>query len=552
MSKFARIIELSKELEDAILEKDQKRSFQTYEELSPVFVETFDKDDFSFDCIKAYSISTIACLKYKVFNNMSHSALEEGEKTMQMLDYVDKLSDFGIEEKDILKKLHSDIEIILHSIKPSRNMYIRRYDTNCTLCRIRPANKTGSHMVPNFLAHPTFSWDGRGKRFHEALNHVFLNAPELNSTFYGCEVPEERFAKGQGKTEVTDEDIENNINRLEYDNEFCSICEKRFGVLESAYSQYYNGTQKTINPRVAYLFWLSVLWRMSMGSMCIFMDMNDELSLRRLLDEHILDTEKDIAKDTSDLGQWKYAIFRIEGMREGDKGILGHRKESAPYVVSYNDLVMVFYNSNPTYEELTIGPITVSRENINDWKGEEKSVIKDRRWFWDVRDWFVESSYEYYDPIREEVLREIREIERHEDRVIDEKIKLKEIDARRKVSGPPQIRMRLRKLERITGAFVRLQEAKENGEEYDPLKDEELFLTERDFEMYYKDLAALSKSGIEKPKNIANLPFYEEARKAIPEESEWNQFAYSKKIGRNDPCPCGSGLKYKKCCGKNT
>jgi len=23
----------------------------------------------------------------------------------------------------------------------------------------------------------------------------------------------------------------------------------------------------------------------------------------------------------------------------------------------------------------------------------------------------------------------------------------------------------------------------------------------------------------------------------------------SGKIGRNDPCPCGSGLKYKKCCG---
>ena len=24
-----------------------------------------------------------------------------------------------------------------------------------------------------------------------------------------------------------------------------------------------------------------------------------------------------------------------------------------------------------------------------------------------------------------------------------------------------------------------------------------------------------------------------------------------KKIGRNDPCPCGSGKKYKNCCGKN-
>ena len=23
------------------------------------------------------------------------------------------------------------------------------------------------------------------------------------------------------------------------------------------------------------------------------------------------------------------------------------------------------------------------------------------------------------------------------------------------------------------------------------------------------------------------------------------------KVGRNDPCPCGSGKKYKKCCGAN-
>jgi preprotein translocase subunit SecA len=27
--------------------------------------------------------------------------------------------------------------------------------------------------------------------------------------------------------------------------------------------------------------------------------------------------------------------------------------------------------------------------------------------------------------------------------------------------------------------------------------------------------------------------------------------AVSKKVGRNDPCPCGSGKKYKKCCGMN-
>ena len=25
----------------------------------------------------------------------------------------------------------------------------------------------------------------------------------------------------------------------------------------------------------------------------------------------------------------------------------------------------------------------------------------------------------------------------------------------------------------------------------------------------------------------------------------------TEKVGRNDPCPCGSGKKYKKCCGQN-
>ncbi|HEV56263.1 MAG TPA: hypothetical protein ENN87_02040 [Phycisphaerales bacterium] len=26
--------------------------------------------------------------------------------------------------------------------------------------------------------------------------------------------------------------------------------------------------------------------------------------------------------------------------------------------------------------------------------------------------------------------------------------------------------------------------------------------------------------------------------------------AFDTKVGRNDPCPCGSGKKYKRCCGR--
>ena len=45
--------------------------------------------------------------------------------------------------------------------------------------------------------------------------------------------------------------------------------------------------------------------------------------------------------------------------------------------------------------------------------------------------------------------------------------------------------------------------------------------------------------------------FTEEERKALyKEQKESGTIRKPKKIGRNDPCPCGSGKKYKHCCGR--
>ena len=45
--------------------------------------------------------------------------------------------------------------------------------------------------------------------------------------------------------------------------------------------------------------------------------------------------------------------------------------------------------------------------------------------------------------------------------------------------------------------------------------------------------------------------FDEEKRKELYREAKkMNTIVKEKKIGRNDPCPCGSGKKYKKCCGR--
>lgn len=56
---------------------------------------------------------------------------------------------------------------------------------------------------------------------------------------------------------------------------------------------------------------------------------------------------------------------------------------------------------------------------------------------------------------------------------------------------------------------------------------------------------------------LYNLPqwekiFDEETRKRLYREQKASGTVRKpKKIGRNDPCPCGSGKKYKKCCGRN-
>ena len=56
---------------------------------------------------------------------------------------------------------------------------------------------------------------------------------------------------------------------------------------------------------------------------------------------------------------------------------------------------------------------------------------------------------------------------------------------------------------------------------------------------------------------LYNLPAWDEIFDAETkhalylEQKKSGTVVVGKKIGRNDPCPCGSGKKYKKCCGKN-
>ncbi|MBQ1207354.1 MAG: SEC-C domain-containing protein [Lachnospiraceae bacterium] len=67
--------------------------------------------------------------------------------------------------------------------------------------------------------------------------------------------------------------------------------------------------------------------------------------------------------------------------------------------------------------------------------------------------------------------------------------------------------------------------------------------------LYYNMVGAKAEWLYELPEWEALLS--EERRKELYKEQKSSTTVVKpKKVGRNDPCPCGSGKKYKKCCGK--
>jgi hypothetical protein len=83
----------------------------------------------------------------------------------------------------------------------------------------------------------------------------------------------------------------------------------------------------------------------------------------------------------------------------------------------------------------------------------------------------------------------------------------------------------------------------------DNIEEQSAIKLEIDFEkLYFNMLDA-------KAEWLYNLEQWEqvlpqERRQEIKKEFNLSRMAVSNKVGRNDPCPCGSGKKYKKCCGK--
>ena len=72
-----------------------------------------------------------------------------------------------------------------------------------------------------------------------------------------------------------------------------------------------------------------------------------------------------------------------------------------------------------------------------------------------------------------------------------------------------------------------------------------------DKEMLYYNMVAARADWLYELPQWEDLLSAEKRKELYKKQKLSTTVVKDKKVGRNDPCPCGSGKKYKKCCGAN-
>ena len=72
-----------------------------------------------------------------------------------------------------------------------------------------------------------------------------------------------------------------------------------------------------------------------------------------------------------------------------------------------------------------------------------------------------------------------------------------------------------------------------------------------DWEKLYYNMVACRAEWLYELEQWNDILSEERRKELYKEQKSSTTVVKGEKIGRNDPCPCGSGKKYKKCCGRN-
>ena len=102
----------------------------------------------------------------------------------------------------------------------------------------------------------------------------------------------------------------------------------------------------------------------------------------------------------------------------------------------------------------------------------------------------------------------------------------------------------------MTGFLDGINESLKEENPIEEMEEDTVVSLAFDKEKLYKNMVAAKADWLYELPQWGNI-FSEEKRKELyKEQKESGTIRKEKKVGRNDPCPCGSGKKYKKCCGR--
>lgn len=296
--------------------------------------------------------------------------------------------------RDLVIPVYEQFRISVYQyLHPRKEIkYARSPENMCLLCKSKKATKTGSHLVPHFLIQPFFSYDGSTKRDKEVVLSYSV-ADGDHRTYIGHRVDPDYLEKIYGRP-LTDEEAErekNKFNVLMRDYYFCPECEQKLSVVENYYSQILSGEVKQYPPSVPYLFWLSVVWRMSIGRLAIHMLPEHEQRIRKVLTQ-CLDLDKNKLAENIKLDYFAYRIGRVADMKGETPCIIGSRETAIPYIMLIGNLAICFFPSWSTAKK-NAKRSSIDEATIND--GRKSEVISELPFidFWMFKQHITQSVY---------------------------------------------------------------------------------------------------------------------------------------------------------------
>ncbi len=102
----------------------------------------------------------------------------------------------------------------------------------------------------------------------------------------------------------------------------------------------------------------------------------------------------------------------------------------------------------------------------------------------------------------------------------------------------------------MIGFLDGINESIKNPNPIDSLEEDSQVTVDIDLEKLYYNMVAAKAEWLYNLPQWENLLPEEKRKELYKAQKKSMTVVKGKKIGRNDPCPCGSGKKYKFCCGR--